>query len=117
MTKTELQPRRIGHGLDRGKWLAVKCGLECAQALINRDQVDDGAPGSDQILKRGSDLPERPDDLVHHAERDSAGDDGWSHQNVGENGVGLQIDVAADVEVQEVQIKPEIVPANVDEQL
>src|SRR5438270_2196601 len=115
-TKIELQPRRIGHGLDRGKRLALERGLECTQALIDRDQVDDGAPGSDQILKRASDLPERPDDLVHGAKRDVAGHDGGSQQDVGKNRVSLQVNDAADVEVQEVQVKPEIVPANVDEQ-
>src|SRR5690349_6547178 len=61
------QPRGIRHGLDRELRRAGDSGFERAQAVIDRDQVDDRAPGRDEILKRGPDLPECPDDLVHRA--------------------------------------------------
>jgi hypothetical protein len=50
-------------------------------------------------------------DLVHHTERDLAGNDRRSEQDVRKNVIDLQIDDAADVKVREVQIEPEIVMA------
>src|SRR4051794_17258646 len=53
------QCRRLGLALDRRQRIALDPGFETAQALVDRDQLDDGAPRVDQILERGSDLIER----------------------------------------------------------
>src|SRR3954451_7786321 len=68
---------RLRHRLCLNRWqrIARDLGLKATQALINRNQFDDRAPGVDEILERSSDLPECPDDLVHCAERDLAGND------------------------------------------
>src|SRR5580704_14118831 len=97
--------------------LTMKLGLKAPQSLIDRDQFDDRAPRVDEILKGSSDLRKRIQDLVHSAERDLAGNDRGSEQEVGKDDVGLQIDNPADVEVHEIQIEPEVVPANVAKQL
>src|SRR5437868_3259287 len=91
-------------------------GLEAAQPHIDRNQLDDRAPGIDEILKRGPNLRECVQDLVHRTERDLAGNDRRAEQNVGKDGVGLQINDAADIEIHEIQIEPEIVVADVREQ-
>src|ERR1700736_6647894 len=103
--------------LDRRQRLAADPGLKTPQPLIDRNQFDDRAPGVDEILERGPDLRERVQDLVHRTKCNLAGNDRWSEQDVGKDDIGLQIDDAADVEVHEVQIKPEVVPTNGTEQL
>ena len=62
------------------------------------NQFDDRAPRVDKILKRGSDLREGVQDLVHRTECDLASNDRWSEQDVGKDDVGLQINDAADIE-------------------
>ena len=103
--------------LNRRQRFATDLGLKTTQPLIDRNQLDDRAPRVDKILKRGSDLRERIQNLVHRTERDLAGNDRWSEQDVRKNDVGLQINDAADIEVHEVQVEPEVVPANGTEQL
>src|ERR1700730_1114400 len=97
--------------------VATDLGLKTPHPLIDRKQFDDRAPRVDKILKRGSDLREGVQDLVHRTECDLASNDRWSEQDVGKDDVGLQINDAADIEVHEVQVKPEVVPANGTEQL
>src|ERR1700758_1279763 len=114
---TSLKLRRLRGwlplGLDRWQWLTVDLCLKTAQPLIDRDQFDDRAPRVDEILKRGSHLCERVEDLVHRAEGDLARDDRGREQDVRKDDVCLQIDDPADIEVHEVQIEPEVIPANV----
>src|SRR4051812_8866756 len=115
--KVTSNPGRLLHGFDSRQRRADDRRLERAQALVDREQVDDRGPGVDQYLERVSHLRERIQDLLHRTQRELAGNDRRRQQDVGEDDVGLQIDDAADVEVQVVQIEPEIVLANVLEQL
>src|SRR3954465_1758849 len=85
---SQSQRRRLLRVLDRRRRLVADPGFEGAQPLIDRNQFDDGAPGVGEILKRGSDLPECIEDLVHRAERDLASYDGRGKQYVGKNEVG-----------------------------
>ena len=94
-------------GLDRRQRLPVELCPKTPQSLIDRDQFDDRAPRVDEVLKRGSHLRERVEDLIHRAEGDLACDDRGREQDVRKNDVSLQIDDPADVEVHEVQIEPE----------
>src|ERR1700692_1770421 len=103
--------------LNRRQRFATDLGLKTPQPLIDRNQFDNRAPRIDKILKRGSDLREGIQDLVHRTECNLASNDRWSEQDVGKDDVGLQINDAADIEIHEVQVKPEVVPANGTEQL
>ncbi|OIQ69133.1 hypothetical protein GALL_492680 [mine drainage metagenome] len=91
-------------------------GLERPQSLIDRNQFDDRAPRIDEILKRGSHLCERIQDLVHRTQRDLAGNDRRCEQDVGKDDVGLQIDDAANIKIHEMQIEPEVIVANIAKQ-
>ena len=97
--------------------LVVQRRLEGAQALVDRDQLDDRRPGIDQVLERRLDPAEGAQDLLHDAEGDAAGNDGRRERDVGHEDVGLQVAVAGDVEVEVVEIQAEIVAAHVREQL
>src|SRR5579863_2234327 len=101
---------------DRRQGIAMDHGLEAAQTLINRNQLNDRAPGVNEILERLADLCERILDLLEWAERELAGNDGWYQQNVRKNDVRLQIDDTADVEIHEVEIEPKIIVADIGEQ-
>ena len=90
--------------------------LKPPQSLIDRDQFNDRAPRVNEILKRGSHLRERVQDLVHRAQRDLACDDRRREQDVRKDDVSLQVDDPADIEVHKIQIEPEVIRANVAKQ-
>src|SRR5271169_5585205 len=110
------QRHRLHLRLDRRQRLIMDLGLEAAQSLIDREQVDNGAPGIDEILEGTSDLRERRQDLLHYAERNLAGGDRRHQKDIRKDDISLQINVAAYVEVHEVKIKPEVVVADIGEQ-
>ena len=90
--------------------------LKPPQSLIDRDQFNDRAPRVNEILKRGSHLRERVQDLVYRAQRDLACDDRRREQDVRKDDVSLQVDDPADIEVHKIQIEPEVIRANVAKQ-
>src|SRR6202035_342013 len=55
--------RALRSHLDRWQRLVVNLGLEAAQPLIDRDQLDDRAPCIDEVLKRATHFRERTQGL------------------------------------------------------
>src|SRR3979409_1335211 len=96
MTKLSSNPRRVCHLLDLLQRLADDRSLEGPQALIDRDQVDDRAPGSDEILEGAPDFRKRTHDLLKRPERDFAGDDCRREPNVRTNDGALPKNIRDD---------------------
>ena len=71
----------------------------------------------DQELERPLDPVERPEDLLQHAERDDARDDGGPHHDVRNDDRELQVRPLGNVEVEVVLVEAEVVPPDVGEQL
>src|ERR1700761_2312103 len=84
-TSSILQGLWLCFRLDRWQRIAANLGLEAAQALIDRNQFDDRAPGIDEILERLPYLRERIQDLVHRSQCDFSGHDGRPKQDVGKD--------------------------------
>src|SRR5687768_3629345 len=91
-------------------------GLEGAQALVDRDQLDDGRPGQDQVLERGLDAAEGPHNLLHDAEAYRSAYNARAERHVGHQHASLQISVADDVEVEIVEVKAKVVAPYLAEQ-
>jgi PAS domain S-box-containing protein len=91
--------------------------IQQEQTFIDREQLNNGCPGVDQILKRVAHLIESCEYLLQNTKSYGACGNCWNQDQIDENIVGLQVETAGHIKVHVVKIEAEIVAPHIAKKL